>query len=132
MENVKLLVIDDDAMTCNLLETILQMEDYETTSLTNIDGAGIIPILNRIKPDMLILDFHLGSMATLDYISSVRADQTWQRLPILMTSAIDYRQACLDAGANDFVLKPFDWQELTHQVNKMCNDFIYQQDAANS
>jgi DNA-binding response OmpR family regulator len=132
MENVKLLVIDDDAMTCNLLETILQMENYETASLTSIDDSDIIPLLSQIKPDMLLLDLHLGSTATLEYVVAIRADEGWRRLPILMTSAIDYRQACLEAGANDFVLKPFNWQELTQRVNKMRDDLVYQKDVANS
>ena len=76
MENLKVLVIDDDLMTCNLLETILQMEKYETVSLNNINSEGIIPILDKEKPHVLILDFHLGSQETLKFTIDIRASKT--------------------------------------------------------
>jgi DNA-binding response OmpR family regulator len=128
MENLKVLVIDDDPMTCNLVETMLQMENYQTVSANHIDSdKGILPILDKVKPNMLILDFHLGSLETLRYATAIRSNETWQHLPILMTSAIDRRQNCLEAGANDFILKPFDWQEMTERINKMRNGFIHQE-----
>ncbi len=127
MENLKVLVIDDDPMTCNLLETILQMENYQTVSLNHINSDGIIPILDEHKPDMIILDFHLGSQETLECIEIIRANDSWLNLPILMTSAIDRSQDCLNAGANDFILKPFDWQDMTKRVNQMRDRSIYQE-----
>ena len=117
MMTPKLLVIDDDPLTCNLIETILQMENYRTVSVHHIDKEGIIPILNQKAPDMLILDIHLGSVETIKYVRAIRADGSWRKLPILMTSALDRRRVCLEAGANGFILKPFNWQELTKQVN---------------
>jgi DNA-binding response OmpR family regulator len=124
MENPKLLVIDDDPMTCNLLETILQMENYRTASIMNIDSGGIIPILDDKQPDMLILDLHLGVNETTKYVITIRSDEKWRHLPILMTSAIDESRACLEAGANDFVLKPFNWQEMAQRVHKIRTDFM--------
>ena len=127
MKTLKVLVIDDDPMTCNLLETILQLEKYQTASVHFIDDGGIIPILEREKPDIIILDFHLGPQETLEYIIEIRTDKTWQKLPILMSSAIDHSQASLEAGANDFILKPYNWQDMTHRINKMRDDLIYQE-----
>jgi DNA-binding response OmpR family regulator len=80
--------------------------------------------LDDKKPDMLILDLHLGATDTLKYVITIRSDATWQHLPILMTSAINQSRACLEAGANDFVLKPFNWQEMTQRVKKIQNDYI--------
>ena len=127
MTNPKLLVIDDDPMTCRLIEMVLQMEDYRTTSVNYIGEEGIIAILNNEEPDMVILDIHLGSKETLEELRAIRASRNWRNLPILMTSAIDRRQASLQAGANDFILKPFDWQVLLERVNKMRDNFIYQE-----
>lgn len=127
MENPKVLVIDDDPMTCNLLETILQMDSYQTSSLNHVNSAGIMPILEEHMPQILILDFHLGPQETLEYTTAIRADKTWSHLPILMTSAIDRSDDCLEAGANDFLLKPFDWQEIGKRVNRLRDDFIRQE-----
>ena len=127
MKTLNVLVIDDDPMTCNLLETILQLENYQTTSLHAIDGDGIISVLEQQKPDILILDFHLGPQETLEYIVDIRADDTWQNLPIIMSSAIDYTQACLKAGANDFIVKPYNWQDMTQRINRIRDDLIYQE-----
>jgi len=127
MKNLKVLVIDDDPMTCNLVETILQMENYQTTSVNAVDNKGIIPILESENPDILLLDFHLGTQETLEYLVNIRADETWQNLPILMTSAIDRSQECIEAGANDFILKPFNWQEMTQRINKIRDNSICQE-----
>ena len=122
MENIKVLVIDDDLMTCSLLETILQMENYQTASVNSIEN--ILSLLNKEKPHILILDFYLGSKETLDQVPIIRADIDWQHLPILMTSAIDRRQDCLNAGATGFILKPFNWQEMTKVINKIRDDLL--------
>jgi DNA-binding response OmpR family regulator len=83
--------------------------------------------LDDKEPDMVILDIHLGSKETLEEVRAIRVSASWRKLPVLMTSAIDRRQACLRAGANDFILKPFDWQVLLERVNKMRDNFIYQE-----
>lgn len=114
-------------MTCNLVETILQMEKYKTASAHSIGDEGIVPLLESEKPDIIILDFHLGAQETLQFVVEIRADENWEKLPILMTSAIDRSKSSLEAGANDFLLKPFNWQEMTELINKMRDDLIYQE-----
>ena len=122
MENIKVLVIDDDLMTCSLLETILQLENYQTVSVNSIEN--ILSLLDQEKPHILILDFHLGSKETLELVPIIRADADWRHLRILMTSAIDLRQDCLEAGANGFILKPFNWQEMMKIISKIRNDLL--------
>ena len=61
------------------------------------------------------------------FVVESRSNESWQQLPILMTSAIDRSKNSLAAGANDFLLKPFNWQEMTERVNKMRDDLIYQE-----
>lgn len=114
---VKALVVDDDPMTCSLLETILQMENYQTASATGF--GDIITLLNKEQPSILILDFHLGTRETLEQIPLIRANPEWRHLSIVMTSAIDRRQDCLEAGADEFILKPFNWQDMLKTVNKI-------------
>ena len=119
MNNLKILVIDDDATTCNLLETILQMENYQTSSVHEIKNGNIVSLLNKETPHLIILDLHLGSKETLEYVTLIRANATWRHLPVLMTSAMDRRRDCLKAGANAFLLKPFNWHEITRVINEI-------------
>ena len=127
MEKSKVLVIDDDPTTCNLLETVLQMENYQTTAVNSIGNGDIVSLLQGEKPQLLILDFHLDGEEALKYILSIRANSDWKELPIVITSAIDRRQDCMDAGANEFVLKPFNWQEIIDSINKVRNNFMQQE-----
>jgi len=119
MNQLKVLVIDDDSTTCDLLETILQMENYQTASANGISGIGIISLLEKERPQLLILDLNLGSQETLEYVTEIKQDENWRDLVILMTSAIDRRQDCLAVGSTDFILKPFGWQHITHLVNQL-------------
>jgi two-component system sensor histidine kinase ChiS len=119
MRTFKVLIIDDDVTTCDLLETILEMEDYQTASIHRLNRNEMVTLLDKEKPDILILDFHLGSQDTLSLITTIRQSVDWQHLPVLMTSAINHRQICLAAGATDFILKPFNLQSIINAVNKI-------------
>lgn len=119
MTNLKVLVIDDDLMTCRLLETVLQMDDYDTVSVNAVEDGDIISLLNKERPHILIMDIHLGSQETLEYVTTIRVNAEWQMLPLLMTSAIDRRQECLNVGASNFILKPFSWPEMSRVINQI-------------
>jgi DNA-binding response OmpR family regulator len=127
VDHLKVLVIDDDKVTCNLLETVLQLENFQTASASKIANSDIIALLNQEAPHFLILDFHLNGEEALKYIASVRNNPGWQLLPIIITSAIDRRRDCLVAGANEFVLKPFNWQEIIESINRVRAQVIEQE-----
>jgi CheY-like chemotaxis protein len=116
MESLKVLVIDDDVTTCHLIETILQMEGYATASMNQIDKGDILALLNQHQPDILVMDFHLGSVEGLEYLRIIRGHKQWGRLRVIMTSAIDRQQDCKNAGADRFILKPFSWQQVATAV----------------
>jgi DNA-binding response OmpR family regulator len=120
----KILIVDDDPATCGLLETVFQMENYQAASILDLVQVDMIFLLNEVRPQILILDFHLKSKTTLEYVTLIRNNPDWRHLPILMTSAIDRRQDCLKAGANDFILKPFSWDEMLKTVNKIRDELI--------
>ena len=120
MEPLKILIIEDDPTTCTLLKTTLEMEGYQTAIVHDIENEDVLSLLNSEKPDILFLDFYLGAKETLRFRAPIRADADWQHLSVLMTSAIDHAQDCLAAGANDFILKPFNWDDLISKVNGVC------------
>ena len=118
MKLLKVLIIDDDPSTCSLIQTILEMENYQTASANEI-GADIIILLDKQQPHILILDFHLGGQETLKYIEAIRQHPDWHDLAILTISAIDRAEESLKVGANKFLLKPFDFQDIITAVKQM-------------
>lgn len=125
MKSLKTLIIDDDSATCHLIQTILEMEDYQTTAFYKIEG-DIIALLEQEQPDILVLDYHLKGKETLPYLTTIRNHAAWQHIAILMISAIDRTQECLAAGANGFMLKPFDWQSLSKAVKNLRSEVLNQ------
>jgi len=115
----KIIVIDDDAATCQLIETALLLEGHRAVSETQITDGDIVALLDYHQPDALIMDFHLETEETLKYVASIRANETWQKLPVLIMSGINRQRQCNQAGASGFILKPFNWQELAAAVNKV-------------
>ena len=118
MDSLKILIIEDDPTTCALLKTSLELEGYRISFVYNVENHGVLALLNQEKPDILLLDFYLSSQETLPYLASIRDDADWQNLPVLMASAIDHEQECLAAGATDFMLKPFNWDDLIDKVKQ--------------
>jgi DNA-binding response OmpR family regulator len=124
MEALKTLIIDDDIATCSLIQTILEKEEYQTSALHKIADDNIIAILEQEQPNILILDYHLKGKETLPYLPLIRNHSTWQHLAILMISAIDRSQECLAAGANGFILKPFDWQDISKAIKNLTREVL--------
>lgn len=123
----KILVIDDDPTTCHLLETFLKLEQFQSSSVTHLDHNDIIATLDKEQPNLLLMDFHLVSRETLGYMLTIRKNEQWRRLPVIMTSAIDYRQKCIDAGASDFIVKPFNWPEIIKRIKALLENSIHQE-----
>jgi two-component system, sensor histidine kinase and response regulator len=125
MTNLKILIIDDDPTTCTLLATTLELEGYQTASVHLIADDDVIAPLSQHQPDILFLDFYLGSQETLPYLTTIRQNTVWKRLPILMTSAIDHTAECLAAGATDFIIKPFNWDDMTQKIHAIRDQIVH-------
>jgi two-component system, OmpR family, KDP operon response regulator KdpE len=106
----KVLVIDDEPSILRALRINLTARDYEVT--TAADGTSGLAAVSRERPDVLILDLGLPDMDGTDVIHGVRG---WTSTPIIVLSVWGQEQmkvAALDAGADDYVTKPFGMDEL--------------------
>ncbi len=101
----KILLAEDDHTMIALLQTLLKMEGFEV-SVADVD-ADVPALILREKPDVLFVDVHLGQHSGMEVVKSIRKDEQFANLRIIMTSGLDVREECLKHGANDFVLKPF-------------------------
>jgi len=106
----KVVVVDDEDAICRALRINLAARDYDVT--TAMDGASGLAAIARERPDVVILDLGLPDMDGTDVIVGVRG---WTSTPIIVLSARENEAAkvkALDAGADDYVTKPFGMDEL--------------------
>jgi len=106
----KVLVIDDEAPILRALKINLTARKYDVS--TAADGASGLAAMARERPDVLILDLGLPDMDGTEVIRGVRG---WTTTPIIVLSAWgqeSQKVAALDAGADDYVTKPFGMDEL--------------------
>ena len=110
MNNVKILVVEDDPMVRNLIATTLKANSYPY--LTAPDGAAAIFMASSDQPDIVLLDLGLPDMDGVEIIRNIR---TWSQMPIIIISARSEdtdKITALDAGADDYLTKPFSVAEL--------------------
>ncbi|GAB3632028.1 response regulator [Microbacterium sp. AGC85] len=114
---MKLLIADDDPQMVRALRITLGAHGYEVVAAA--DGAGAIAAAAQTHPDIILLD--LG-MPRLDGIEVIHALRGWTTVPIIVvsgrTGSADKVEA-LDAGADDFVTKPFQIDELLARLRAL-------------
>ncbi|MER6789397.1 response regulator [Streptomyces sp. NPDC000658] len=106
----RVLVVEDDPQLARALVINLQARAYGVDAAP--DGATALRLAAARRPDVVILDLGLPDMDGIDVIKALRG---WTRVPILVLSArqgSDEKVAALDVGADDYVTKPFDMNEL--------------------
>lgn len=110
MNKPTILVVEDDAPVRNLMVTTLKTHDYKY--LTAPRGADAIMLASSHNPDVVFLDLGLPDMDGVDVIRQIR---TWSNMPIIVISARSEDKdkiTALDAGADDYLTKPFSVEEL--------------------
>jgi two-component system KDP operon response regulator KdpE len=113
----RVLVIDDDPQILRAVRTNLAGRGYEVTTAPN--GETAVDILSKEPIDLVILDLSLPGIDGHEVIRRVRA---FSEVPVLILSvreAQDDKIAALDAGADDFVTKPFDMGELLARMRAL-------------
>lgn len=110
MNKLLILVVEDDPPIRNLITTTLKTHDYRY--LTAPNGEAAIMEASSHNPDIILLDLGLPDMDGVDVIKKIR---TWSNLPIIVISARSEdtdKIDALDAGADDYLTKPFSVEEL--------------------
>ena len=110
MNKPLILVVEDDAPVRNLITTTLKAHDYKF--LTAQNGNNAIMEASSHNPDIVLLDLGLPDMDGVEVIERIR---TWSEMPIIVISARSEDKDkidALDAGADDYLTKPFSVEEL--------------------
>jgi two-component system alkaline phosphatase synthesis response regulator PhoP len=114
MAGKKVLVVDDDAKTVELVKLYLNRDGYRV--LTAYDGNEALKLAREGHPDLIVLDLMLPGVNGLEICRILRNESD---VPIIMLTALttdDYRLEGLDTGADDYVTKPFSPRELAARV----------------
>ncbi|MFA6125848.1 MAG: response regulator [Bacteroidales bacterium] len=114
----KILVIDDEITIRTLLDKFLS-QLYEVTALGNGQEA-LTWLQGGNMPDLMIVDLEMPSMNGFEFLQQVKSSGFFRSIPVLMLSGVDSsaeRVRCLKAGALDFMIKPFNPEELTIKID---------------
>jgi DNA-binding response OmpR family regulator len=122
MENMmtKILIVDDDPQVTTLLKRYLSPKGVEVTTINQSSKA--IQTANLIYPDLFILDLMMPPPDGFELCQLLRADPNFAKTPILIITAMDISNSTATSfGANDYLAKPFNLDEIVTRINLLLN-----------
>lgn len=113
--NKKVLIVDDDPDTVELIKRILRLSDFDVASARN--GIDAISIVEKIQPDVILLDL---MMPDIDGRSTLRNLREITQSPVIVVSALNSKDNIVDLlnmGSDDYITKPFHRDELIARIH---------------
>lgn len=113
-------IVDDDEAILDVIKIILEDNGYKTTIVT--EGNNFFKKINSQVPDLILLDIWLTGIDGLEITKKLKSSRKYSRVPVVMVSANNRgRQLALNSGADGFLAKPFEIDELIKTVKKFTN-----------
>lgn len=122
-ENIKILIVEDDRAVRNLISTTLQINDYEYDLA--IDGKNALQLMTSNKYDIVFIDLGLPDIDGIEIIKKFRDFSTTPIIVISARTNDEDKIEALDAGADDFLTKPFNVDELLARVRSTLRRINY-------
>lgn len=117
MRPIKVFIIDDEPLTCQLIAKVLELNGFQAVSaIESKNWSTLIPAEN---PDLILLDYYLGAKSGLELFQSLREDPSTAAIPVIMSSGIDRHKQVIEAGADGFLQKPFNWNQLVALIQEL-------------
>ena len=127
-ETAKILVVDDEPRNVRILQIQLNARGY--TVYTAADGLQALEVVKEEMPDLILLDINMPKMDGFEVVKQVRANEATEFIPIVMITALrdtrENRIKSIEAGADDFIEKPFDSLEVLARVRSLLRIKHYQ------
>lgn len=112
----KIVIVEDDPGIREALRMILEKEDYDLQTFLN--GKLLLRGLSYI-PNLILMDKKLPGMDGVDICKYLKAQQATKKIPVILLSAVpNLKSIAQEAGADDFIEKPFDILELKDKIRK--------------
>src|SRR5256885_520719 len=115
---MRILVVDDDPQVSELVQQGLSAENYEVDTAQDAEEAQ--SAIQRVEYDLIVLDLNLPGKDGVKILKEIRT--TDRKTPVLILtgrSAVETRIECLDAGADDCLIKPFSFAELSARIRAL-------------
>jgi DNA-binding response OmpR family regulator len=118
----KILIVDDDPDIGMMLKVMLEFKSF--TAVVVERAEKVLETLTADNIDLIIMDMLLSGVNGTDVCRDLKKNTATKQIPILMISAHpNAKEVCLQAGAEDFVAKPFDMQEILSKINVLINRY---------
>jgi DNA-binding response OmpR family regulator len=117
---LKILLVDDEPDIVEVIQD--RLEAYGFTVITAGTGVEALRKLSVEKFDGVLLDVKMPEMGGIEALAEIRKRDT--KIPVIIITSSSTREAAIDAiakGANEYILKPFEWEELKTKVQKVFN-----------
>jgi diguanylate cyclase (GGDEF)-like protein/PAS domain S-box-containing protein len=119
IRRARILVVDDQQVNVQLLEYLLKTTGYENVSSTT-DPRQVVALHLKHRFDLIILDLHMPGMDGFEVMEALKPLESESWLPVLVVTAEpDKKLAALEAGARDFIGKPFDTVEVMTRIRNL-------------
>ena len=119
----KILIVDDDPQVTTLLKKYLSSKNFEVATVNQSSKA--IQMANLVSPDLFILDLMMPPPDGFELCRLLRADPNFAKAPILIITAMDISNSnATSFGANDYLAKPFNLDEVVTRIELLLNDNV--------
>ena len=114
----KVLVVDDELEIRDMLSRFLTELGYEAMVASN--GEEAVELAEKENPQAILLDIKMPGIDGIETCKRLKANEKTRFIPVIMATALwDTYSAAIEAGAEDFVTKPFNLTELSHRVKSI-------------
>jgi len=119
-KHARILVLDDDPDIGTMIKMMLEYKGYSVTLSDRAEQAEEVLRNNNI--DLIIMDMLLSGVNGTDICTELKENNATSHIPIMMISAHpNAKEICLQAGADEFISKPFDMQDILLKINRLVN-----------
>ncbi len=125
----KILIVDDLSVNVKILENIIQAEGHEPLCALSVQRA--LDIMNQTMPQLILSDFSMPGMNGLEFCKLLKSNPRTRDIPfifITVANSGEDKRAAFEAGAVDFIPKPFERIEVVMRVNNQLNSYRIKQE----
>lgn len=117
---LQVLYIDDDEINRDIVKRILARAPYEVNLSEAVDGQSGVETAHEMKPDLILMDFHMPGLPGPEATKQIRADESIADVPIIaLTADIYARSQFEEAGCNGYLTKPIRKRSLLHAIEEL-------------
>ena len=120
MEKPRIIIVDDDRDTRELLALALESEGFEVTSAAN--GLRLISSLQLHRPHLILLDVNMSWIDGFELCKAVKKNESFREIPVIFVSGRgepEDRRRGIEAGAADYFVKPLDLNRLLNRIREL-------------